>query len=802
MPALRIIYLNRWLALVLLAVALTVQAETFREVRVTLTPEQALPAESTHLRITARNGEILTISADAIGRSWLQIQGYTVESIPAVRQASGYPSFGDLEDQMNGWLTQYPENCRRYSIGQSVNGHNLWVMEISDHSGTVDPLEPQLRITATPHGDEAIAMEMARRLVLDLLNGAKNGQQPEARLVAESDIHILLVMNPDGYIANTRENANYKDLNRNFPAPYVRTDGWTEASIQPETQAIMDWTASHRFVLSAGLHSGSVGIVYPWGHHHDYLDPVAQFPETELAREVCTAFTTVNPYMYAHNGGGWDHGMINGAQWYPVEGEMADWQYRYHGCLETTIEFSSEFIDTKAPDYSTMDLYWDYPAGGRQNRQALLHYLAYGHRGVRGLLRDATTGVSFPAAVHLGIAPDDSAPRQFTAPALAAGWNLVSLPLPAAANGVQDIFPSSTSAVFYDPEQHSYLPVTTLQPGRGYWVDNSSHLTTIRPGLATSGNAVTSLNLTVGWQLIGPPWDTTVSFSGSSPLVLVSWDAATSEQRRQYHYLDPDAILKAGRGYWAFAREAGTLTFLTTRPPKENEWPGYATGDPDTGNPPAVRRAGTDGETGTTGDYFRLLRPGNRSIWIEDLTTPALTHTPPVAAVVDVPISLVVDAVAPHAPASVYLLDIPGDWDSDGMPRYLRADLNLPAPAIAVHLFSCQNAGGDWLDTNMTASGGGGSFQAEPVPTQTGTFDYYFELRAADGTILVRLPETDFFSLPVTAPARAVVEGGRSAPTSAADRTRGASSLSGWFQRAGNGLNAPVAVTSGSTPSR
>ena len=47
-------------------------------------------------------------------------------------------------------------------------------------------------------------------------------------------------------------------------------------------------------------------------------------------------------------------GVINGAAWFEINGEMADWNYRYAGCLETTIEFTQ----SKTPNAFGMDQAW------------------------------------------------------------------------------------------------------------------------------------------------------------------------------------------------------------------------------------------------------------------------------------------------------------------------------------------------------------------------------------------------------------------------------------------------------------
>lgn len=51
-----------------------------------------------------------------------------------------------------------------------------------------------------------------------------------------------------------------QDLNRNFPDPFDSNN----ATVQPETQAVMDWIKNEMFVLSANLHGGSLVASYPF----------------------------------------------------------------------------------------------------------------------------------------------------------------------------------------------------------------------------------------------------------------------------------------------------------------------------------------------------------------------------------------------------------------------------------------------------------------------------------------------------------------------------------------------------------
>jgi hypothetical protein len=86
-------------------------------------------------------------------------------------------------------------------------------------------------------------------------------------------------------------------------------------------------------------------------------------------------------------------GIVNGAAWYAITGGMQDWNYRYEGCFDLTIELS----DYQWPDPPAAQLptYWS------QNRESMLAYMEWVLSGVRGIVRDAQTGQPVRAAVRV-----------------------------------------------------------------------------------------------------------------------------------------------------------------------------------------------------------------------------------------------------------------------------------------------------------------------------------------------------------------------------------------------------------------
>lgn len=73
------------------------------------------------------------------------------------------------------------------------------------------------------------------------------------------------------------------------------------------------------------------------------------------------------------------NGITNGAEWYPLEGGMQDYNYYWTGCMELTLELSC----CKYPSRKELSKYWDH------NKNALIAFMEESRRGVRGLVVDA-----------------------------------------------------------------------------------------------------------------------------------------------------------------------------------------------------------------------------------------------------------------------------------------------------------------------------------------------------------------------------------------------------------------------------
>ncbi len=374
----------------------TGQVDVLRIDGVSSAQVQALTARG--YDIADRNGGTLTIYATPGERAELEGAGFKVEVLPndAPRKARALKGrkdggLGEYHDQaaltafLQGLVAAYPDACHLESIGQSVNGRELWALKISDNVGTEEPDEPKVRLVGALHGDEPPGMELLLYFANHLL--ADRGQ--DARLAAIVDgveLWLIPLANPDGLANGSRYNAHGVDLNRSFPDRVMDPVNST-AGREPETAALMQLSAAHRFALGANFHTGALVVNYPYDGNEDG-DPVyTACPDDALFRAISMRYAERNPVMHASPL--FPGGVTNGADWYVVYGGLQDWSYVWGGSNDVTVEISNAFW----PDASALPALWE------QNGEALLAYVETVFTAVAGRVIDAQTGAAVPEAI-------------------------------------------------------------------------------------------------------------------------------------------------------------------------------------------------------------------------------------------------------------------------------------------------------------------------------------------------------------------------------------------------------------------
>ncbi|CAK8685595.1 unnamed protein product [Clavelina lepadiformis] len=299
----------------------------------------------------------------------------------------------------------YPEITRLYSVGKSISGKDLWVMEISDNPGVHEPGEPEFKYIANMHGNEVVGRELLLNLIEYLcVNYAKI--ESVTQRVDNIRIHLMPTMNPDGY-AKAREgdvsgvygrsNLHGVDLNRNFPDQFYGQ----KLKQEPETKAIINWMKEIPFVMSANMHGGSLVANYPYDERNPNKKHAgshySKTPDDDVFIAISKAYSEAHKKMHTgrpcpeRERSYFEKGITNGAQWYEIYGSMQDWNYVYTNCFEITLELGC----VKYPMEADLKAYWD------DNKHAMLAYIDEVHKGITGFVKDSNGKVLPEATISV-----------------------------------------------------------------------------------------------------------------------------------------------------------------------------------------------------------------------------------------------------------------------------------------------------------------------------------------------------------------------------------------------------------------
>ncbi|KPJ13021.1 Carboxypeptidase D [Papilio machaon] len=280
-----------------------------------------------------------------------------------------YTNYDDLVKLFDELETNYPELAKVYSIGKSVEGRRLLVIQISEGVKSTHPERPAFKYVANMHGDESVGRQLMIYLAQYLLvNYGKDDRV--TKLVNTTDIHLMPSLNPDGFEKSKfegdgRNNAKGVDLNRDFPDQFDRNrsndDAYLFGGRQPETAAIIRWVLSKQFVLSGNLHGGAIVASYPYDDSRLYVEC--------LQLEACLLCGRGIAPGEAHS---CNRSCLN------FLGGMQDFNYVNSNCFEVTFELSC----CKYPRAAQLPHFWDI------NRDPLLAYIEQVHVGVTGFVLD------------------------------------------------------------------------------------------------------------------------------------------------------------------------------------------------------------------------------------------------------------------------------------------------------------------------------------------------------------------------------------------------------------------------------
>jgi hypothetical protein len=273
----------------------------------------------------------------------------------------GFHTYAEMAADVQAVANAHPDIVRRFSIGKTYQGRQMWAVKISDNVATDEP-EPEVLFDGLTHSDEHMGLEMT----LKIMHWLADSYGHDARItniVDSREIWIILAVNPDGaeydisggrfhfWRKNRQPNkgttAIGTDLNRNYGYRWGIAEGRTStnplaitymgpsAFSAPETRNVRDFLASRvvngRQQIRAAITFHEAGRLVMWPYGYTYADIPADMTTDDHA-----ALAIIGKHMAATNG----YKPQQASDLYLTSGTTRDYEYGMYRIFSYTFEMS------------------------------------------------------------------------------------------------------------------------------------------------------------------------------------------------------------------------------------------------------------------------------------------------------------------------------------------------------------------------------------------------------------------------------------------------------------------------------
>ena len=271
---------------------------------------------------------------------------------------SGFHDYAEMSAEVAAVAGAYPALVRRFSIGRSHQGRELWAAKVSDNAAD-DEAEPEALFTCGQHAREHLTIEMCLYL-LDELTSAYGSDSAVTTTVNTREVYLVFNLNPDGseydiatgsyrsWRKNRQPNQGSSsvgtDLNRNWGYrwgccggssgnPSSSTYRGPSAFSAPETRAVRDFVASRvvggvqQLRAAIDFHTYSELVLWPYGYTYSNT-------ATGMNADQYNTFATMGRAMAATNG----YTPEQSSDLYIADGILPDWAWGSHRIFAFTFE--------------------------------------------------------------------------------------------------------------------------------------------------------------------------------------------------------------------------------------------------------------------------------------------------------------------------------------------------------------------------------------------------------------------------------------------------------------------------------
>ena len=269
-----------------------------------------------------------------------------------------YHNYAEMSAEVQAVASAFPSIVRRFSIGRSYQGRELWAVKVSDNVAT-DEAEPEVLFTCNQHAREHLTLEMCL-YILNELTGQYGSDSRITAAVNGRETFIVFTVNPDGaeydiatgsyrsWRKNRQPNSGTTavgtDLNRNWGyqwgccggssgSPSSSTYRGAAAFSAPETRVVRDFVTSRvvggrqQIRTHIDFHTYSELVLWPYGY---------TFADTApgLTADDQSTFAAMGRAMASTNG----YTPEQASDLYIADGTINDWMWGVHKIFSFTFE--------------------------------------------------------------------------------------------------------------------------------------------------------------------------------------------------------------------------------------------------------------------------------------------------------------------------------------------------------------------------------------------------------------------------------------------------------------------------------
>ncbi len=256
--------------------------------------------DTTRVDLVLATDQAETLRAQGLKLRLARVRGgKTVRQFAAEQAASGYTVWrsydepGGIRDQLVAASRTYPGVTKLVKLGTTYQGRDILALKVTQGArGQKDGSRPAVIFSATQHAREWIATEITRRLMNTYLERWKANDKETKKLLKETELWFVPVMNPDGYEytftderlwrKNLRDNngdgitqvGDGVDPNRNYPSHWgydnegssdiasSETYRGPSPASEPETQAGIKLFNTAKAEFMVNYHSNGRWLLY------------------------------------------------------------------------------------------------------------------------------------------------------------------------------------------------------------------------------------------------------------------------------------------------------------------------------------------------------------------------------------------------------------------------------------------------------------------------------------------------------------------------------------------------------------